>query len=219
MPLVLLLLSACNTGFDAVAIRPIYGWTDGCTPVEITGRGFGEDVSATVGGKKVSGVTLPAKDTFDYGYSFTATVPSTDTTGYADVTVTTGDKSATITGSGAYYYIQCPGPGTMDGISPSTGVKAGDTVTVLGCGLRPDLMQVRLFDANLAQVGADLPLTTVCGGGQATFTVPANPDGAYRVALVNANGLILSGAPCLPGDTADTAYSCSDFPLVYGGAQ
>lgn len=211
-------LAGCGSGFDAVSIKPIYGWADGCATVEITGRGFGDDVKATVGGKDVTTVALPAKDSLDYGYSFTARVPAAEVPGYADVVVTTGDKSDTITGSGAYYYIQCPGPGTLDGASPSAGLKAGDTVTLSGCGLGQSL-RARLLDANQVQAGADLALTQTCGAGEATFTLPPNPDGTYYLQLVNEQGQVLAGEPCPPPDSADTAYSCADFQITYGGGQ
>lgn len=214
-------LTGCGTGFDAVSIKPIYGWADGCSTVEITGRGFGDDVEATIGGRAVTGVALPGKDSLDYGYSFTATVPAAEAPGYADVTVTTGDRSDTITGSGAYYYIQCPGPGTLDsaaGASGTAGLKAGDTVTLSGCGLGKNL-HARLLDAGQAQAGPDLELAQVCGAGIATITLPPNPDGTYYLQLVNEQGQVVAGEPCPPPDSADTAYACSDFQLTYGGGQ
>ena len=225
LSIMLLSLVSCNqSGFDAVSIRPIYGWVDGCNTVSVTGRGFGDDISVTIGDQPLGNLQLPPKeDTIqsNYGYLVTGVMPaSLNGKGYADVTVTTGGKTDVITGSGAYYYVECPQPGYIETVSPADGVAAGTEITLTGCSIDTANMMVQLVDSTLEPVGSSQALTTVCGTAQVKFTAPAVPtDGTYFVEIVDLSGNVLSGAPCPPPDSADTASSCSDFPIVYGSAQ
>lgn len=219
--LLLSLLSCNQSGFDAVAIRPIYGWTDGCTAVTITGRGFGDDVTAKIGDQALTGVTVPPADDIDHGYAMTGVMPASNFgKGYADVTVTSGDKSSVITGSGAYYYVDCPQPGYIEALSVTEGLATGTTVNITGCGLDSAALKVQLFDADgVTAVGSPIALTSVCGTANVSFTAPAVPaDGTYYLTLVDGAGTVLAGAPCPPLDSADTASTCSDFKVTYGGS-
>jgi len=219
----LLLLIGCNTaGFDAVAISPIYGWVDGCSTVTISGHGFSEQATATVGGQSVTGITLPER-ALDKGYLFTATVPAASAAGYADVVVTDGDNTATITGSGAYYYVACPAVGYLESYGPSEGVTAGATVTITGCGFDAAAVRGQIVDAAGSPQGGAFALTSACGTASVSFEAPALADGTWYLELVDADGAVLSGAPCPPEDTAtdtsDTGATCTDYPLTYGSAR
>lgn len=221
-----MLLASCNKpGFQAISIRPIDGWVDGCNPILISGSGFGDDVTAMIGDQAVTSITLPPKETgvdSEYGYQlFGIAPPSTIGKGYQDVTVTSGGKSDTITGSGAYYYKDCPGPGYIEGISQTEGLASGTAITITGCGLDSESLKVRVVDSANVAVGADLSLTKSCGTAVVTFSAPAVPaDGTYYLEVVDVDGNVLSGTPCPPPDTADTAGgSCVDYPLSYGATQ
>lgn len=218
-----MLLASCNKpGFQAISIRPIDGWVDGCNAILISGSGFGDDVTAMIGDQAVTSITLPAKDSVDYGYQmFGVAPPSTIGKGYQDVTVTSGGKTDTITGSGAYYYKDCPGPGYIEGISQTEGLSSGTAVTITGCGLDSESLKVRVVDSGNVAVGADLSLTKTCGTAVVNFSAPSVPtDGTYYLELVDPDGNVLVGTPCPPPDTADTAGgSCVDYPLIYGAAQ
>ena len=150
----LLLLLGCNTlPFDAVSISPIYGWVDGCNTVTISGHGFSNQATATIGGAPVTGITQPTR-ALDVGYLFTATVPAATEAGYADVVVTDGENSATISGTGAYYYVACPTTAYVEGIDVTTGLTSGTTVTISGCGFDTGAIQGQLLDAKGAAVGS-----------------------------------------------------------------
>lgn len=217
----LLLGTSCsNTTFDAVSIRPIYGWVDGCTPVTVTGRGFGDDVEVYIGDQKLSGLTGAAEE-IDKGFLVNGIVPpSLLGKGYQDVTVRTGGKEDVITGSGAYYYVECPALGYLESYGPAEGVAAGTSISLAGCGLDAAAIKVRLLDSTATPVGSDIAITSSCGTASASFVAPTVPaDGEYYLTLVDADGNTLAGAPCPPPDTGDTAYACHDFKLIYGAAQ
>jgi len=211
-------LSGCNDpGFAAVSIDPIYGWVDGCTTIQISGHGFGSDVKATVGGNVVTNVTLPTRDV-DVGYNFAGTIPA-GKHGYADISVTSGGATSTLTGTAGYYYVECPETGVIDTVGPQQ-VAAGDDVTIVGCGLDATSRRVRLFDSTGVQAGADITLVSNCGTGKVAFAAPSLPDGTYHLAVVDDAGTVLVGGPCPPPDSADTAYSCTEYTLTYAaGAQ
>lgn len=223
LSLLTLLLLACNPTppFNAVAISPIYGWVDGCNRVTITGAGFADDVSATIGGKAVTDIQFPEKET-DRGYGFSAVVPAGDATGFADVAVTSAGVTDVITGSGAYYYVACPQAGYIEAVEPTEGITAGATITLSGCGLDSAGLTARFVSAtDGTTVGAEnVALASSCGTATATLAAPALADGAWYLQLVDATGAVVNGDICPPPDTADTAAAaCTDFPLTFGGAR
>lgn len=214
-----LFLASCNKPpFQAVSIRPIDGWIDGCNAITIGGSGFGDDVKATIGGKDIMNPSLPDKESADRGYMLMGVAPAGELKGYADVVVTSGDKTDTITGSGAYYYKDCPALGYVEGVSPAEGLAGGTSVTLSGCGLDATVLKARLIDEAGTAIGADLALTSTCGKGIVSFSAPAVPaDGTYYLELVDGDGNVVTGTPCPPPDTADTAgSSCVDYKLTYG---
>lgn len=216
----LLLMAGCNVlPFDAVSISPIYGWVDGCNTVTISGHGFSDQATATIGGQAVTDITLPTRE-LDKGYLFTATVPAGSAAGYADVVVTDGASTDTITGSGAYYYVACPAVAYVEGIDVTTGLAAGTTVTIAGCGFDTSALRGQLLDAKGATVGKPFDLTSVCGTATVSFAAPDAADGSYYLAFVDGSGTVVAGTPCPPADTGDTAAAaCADYPLTYGSAR
>ena len=212
--LVPVVLSSCNgsaIGFKAVSIREIYGWVDdSCKTVTISGHGFDDGVTATIGGNPVTNLTLPDRE-LDKGFLFTAGVPAATEAGYGDVVVTNGDgETSTITDG--YYYVACPMSAWVDGLSPTDGITAGASVGVAGC---------QLEGATQVQVGTaePVPLTTAtCGTSQASFAAPDLIEGTYTVTLLDAEGALVFPPACTP-DTADTGSSCITLTLTYGASQ
>lgn len=229
LPLAALALASCGMqGMDAVSIRPIYGWVDGCTDVKIGGHGFGDDVSVTIGGNPLQNLTLPdpAEDPLDVGFViYGTTPPSTDGKGAHDVVVTSGGETDTITDG--FYYVECPAVGYVEAASPTEGVSPGDTITMMGCGMDASAYTVRVGDAK-----SDVPLTSVCSSATVTFTAPApSSDGTWYVGFFDSNGTQVSPDPACDitqpagsitnPDTGDTGWvdPCAGaLAITYGGA-
>ncbi|MSQ03826.1 MAG: hypothetical protein EXR71_18385 [Myxococcales bacterium] len=218
MLLFLSLLTSCNeAGYALVSISPIYGYTDGCNAVTLAGHGFGDKLSATIGGAAVPGFAASA-DKALLGYQAGGTVPA-GAHGFADIVLTSDGVASTLSGTGGYYYVECPAAGTIVSVSPAAELAAGVVVTLDGCGLDAAAVTARIVDAAGVAVGADMPLTTVCGTGAVSFVAPALADGTYYLEIVDlGTGMVLSGAPCGPIDSADTGSSCTDYSLTYGVA-
>lgn len=240
--LMLLSVVGCNDpGFDGVSIRPTYGWVDGCTDVVIGGHGFDNQVSATLGGKPVTGIGLPDPETqeLEVGFEFYALTPPGEV-GFVDMVVTNGDGEQADTVENAFYYVACPGAPHIDGIS-ATDVAAGTSVTITGCGFSEGLTAEFIVPSDPTgttptgtqtpptgtqtppptgtqppAVAASAPLTLTCSTAQASFDAPALEPGTYFVQIVDASGTVVYGSnPC---DTADTGGGCeSPLLLTYGG--
>ncbi len=206
-------LSGCNdAGYAVVSIDPIYGWTDGCTAIAFGGHGFSDDLSATVGGNPVGNITLPTR-AIDKGFAFSGTLPA-GSHGYADVVVTSAGVESKLSGTAGFYYVECPAAGTIDTLGPEN-VVAGTAVTIVGCGLDATALLVRLTDSTGTPVTADVGTTSECGTGKVSFVAPALAAGTYLVSLVNSAGDVISGGACPARDSADTAYSCTEYTLTY----
>ncbi len=228
LPLAALVLTSCSTqGMDAVSIRPIYGWVDGCTDVQIGGHDFGNDVSVTIGGNPLANLTLPteADAPLDVGFEIYGTTPaSTNGKGVSDVVVTTGGVSDTI--KDGFYYVDCPAIGYIEAASPTEGVSSGDTITMMGCGMDASAYTVRVGDAT-----TDAQLTSVCSSATVTFTAPApSTDGTWYVGFFDSTGTQVSPDPACDitqpagsitnPDTGDTGWvdPCSGaLAITYGG--
>jgi hypothetical protein len=224
----LLTLFACDHGLNAVAISPIYGWVDGCNAVAITGHGFGDDVSATVGGRALEN-PVPAQGLLTKGFRLDGTIPAATQPGLVDVVVTSGGTTDTLTGSGGYTYVACPQRAWVDAVDTPAGVH-GDVVTFTGCSLDTAL-RARLVRADGAlatapdgTTPAPTALTSACGTARATFTVPAVTDGDYFVQLLAEDDVVLAGELCVAADSgamSDSAAteSCAPIPFTVGGAR
>lgn len=223
-PWTALLGGSCNNaGFDAVSIRPIYGWAEGCGPVRVSGHGFGDDVTVSLGDGDVATMQVPLEsptvpsDEVNKGFYVEGVMPASPGGGgvYADVIVTTGGQTDVI--EGAFYYVACPGVGYVEGLAPSEGLLGGETVSLSGCGLDAAGLQAWLVDgAGVPAHQSPLPLTSICRTASVSFTAPALPAGAYYLLLTDLEGNPVSGgAP----DTGDTAALAHALVLSFGGAR
>lgn len=219
-------LMSCNTpSFRVVTVKPIYGWTDGCTEVRVSGSGFDEASTLSVGGTSVD--VIARGEGADAGYWVNAYTPpsSTGASGDVDVTLTSAGESGTITGG--FHYVQCPEGGTVDNVyasatipepydpwtpaAPSSSVTSGTDVTITGCGIDFTSLKVKLVsEADGTEANLITP-TQTCGTGVGHFTVPTLTDGAWDVLLVDANDTIFypSDYGCVP----DTGAGISCLPV------
>jgi hypothetical protein len=211
-------LLACNdAGFQAVTIRPTYGFVDGCTPVTVTGRGFDDQVTAELAGKPLDAITLPDPgDESLSGYTLYGFTPA-GTAGFADLEVINGDGQ-TGTVEKAFSYVECPGTPWLTSISvPARNISAGDTVGIEGCGLAEG-MQIRLVRvSDPSKVGGTAPITLSCGSSTGSFVAPDAVKGNYMVLVTDAAGTVLFGTdPCDTDDTGyyDYGYVCSNDLIV-----
>lgn len=209
--------SCSNLPLDAVSIRPIYGWVDGCTDVKVSGHGFDDDISVKLGGQALEGLTLPDPEAnpLDVGYVVYGVTPPASEAGYADLEVTSGGETDTV--KDAFYYVACPADPYVEAASTDTAA-AGDTIVLSGCNLDASAYQV--------QVGGEtVALSSECGTATVSFTAPDLDDGCYYVHMVDASGNVLDGCgadTCGGYDTGDTgaAMACDGLPtLTYGGAR
>jgi hypothetical protein len=201
------LFTSCNNrsiGFEVVSVRPIFGWVDGCNTLTVSGHGFpttSDETSATIGEASLADVAVP-ESPLDLGYAFTATVPAAES-GYADVTVTNGEESSTL--SDAYFYVECSHPALAETATPDRAITADTTITVTGCNLDAERFKIQLDTQQMF-------MTSTCGTGTATFVAPDLPSGLYAVSIVDREtGEVVFPAPC------DTATSCDAAPILRYG--
>jgi hypothetical protein len=233
----LAVLAGCNKlGFDAVSIKPIYSYAEGCAQVKVAGHGFPDEVKVAITQPDVAGVDVVveledpvlAKDDpavedprlreLNAGFYVTGIMPAAPagTTGYASVVVTAGDESETL--EDAYYYVACPAAlGYLEGYTPSSGLKTGTPVALTGCNLDAEQVRVQIVDADGQPVGEPIALVSDCRSAEVHFETPELPTGDYYLTLVDAKGNLLAGEPCSSQDSA--TYYCTDFPISFGGAK
>lgn len=214
----LLACASCNTaGFDAVSISPIYGWVDGCNTVRISGHGFAEDATASLGDLELAVSARGAG--LDKGYWLESVLAAAPVTakGYADVTVTSEGKGSKI--ADAYYFVECPQAGNLELLEPEV-AGVGEQVTLTGCGLDAAALTVRLVPPAGVDLGA-ASLTSSCGTASAMFVVPELPAGVYDLQLIDAAGAVVFPPYACPiTDTADTAAASLWCPsLTVGSAK
>jgi hypothetical protein len=235
MPLLAALLSCNEVGFDAVLIRPIYSYVDGCAAVKVSGHGFAADTTVSVSMPDAGGspVVVPldgivaAKDdpnvederlrALNEGFYVTGVMPPAPNgaSGYASIIVKSGGLTDTL--EDAYYYVACPADGYLESIDPADAIKNGSDVSLTGCNLDAGTMSVQLVDENGQPVGEPIALVSDCGTAQVHFTAPNLSEGSYYVTLVAGDGNLLAGEPCSSQDSA--TYYCTDFPITFGGAK
>jgi hypothetical protein len=85
--------AAPSTALRVTSISPALGTTGGGTPVTINGSNFGVDATVTIGGLPATSVVLQGTT------ALTAMTPARPTTGTADVSVTSGGRTATLAGA------------------------------------------------------------------------------------------------------------------------
>jgi hypothetical protein len=206
------LLAGCQwmLGSEAIAIRPIYGFVDGCADVKVSGYGLEGPLSATLNGEPLTDLK-PARGVLERGFAFTARVPRGDAPGTVDLKVQIGEETSVV--PGAFTWLPCPGSAHAESIDRQQAAPDED-IELFGCNLDPAQVSVRLDDG--LGGGATLPLTARCGTARATFQVPASLSGAWSVSLVDPDGALLWPQPC---DSADSGRACQGpFPLTVGGA-
>lgn len=215
---ILIAVSSCNTaGFAAVSISPIYGWTGGCNTVRVSGHGFAEDATVTVGN-----VELPITargEGIDAGYWVEGALPAdaASAAGYATVTVHSAQQSDSL--PDAYYFVACPADGNLESLDTETAA-GGQTVAMQGCGLSADLSVRLTLRGGSGADAVQVPVTPTCGSTQAGFSAPSMADGLYDLALVDTAGdVVFPPYPC-PADPTDTAAAMLWCPtLTYGAAE
>jgi hypothetical protein len=179
-----LLLSGCNTpSFQAVSVRPIYGWADGCNAVTVNGSGFEDDVAVTVDGDPLMGLTLPDGE-LDVGYTVSGVIPPKDlsASAYATITVTSGGESDDVLDQ--FYRLACPAPVNVEDYGPDAGLAAGTTVELYGC---------HILDTHKVQIGgteATITNASTCDGGTdaGTFAAPDVADGDWYIGIYDSAG-------------------------------
>jgi len=212
----LLALAGCGVGFDAVTIKPIFGYDDGCTAVTISGYGFGADVTANIGGAPVTDIALPdeERDPDDVGFNFTASTPP-GRHGYADVEVLAGSESSVI--EHGFYYVECPGdpwPRAVNAVAVP-----GEPLTIWGCNLDAEAYTVQVATGEVYKDGVDdgptAPLTSECGQAKASFVMPDASPGFYRLLMLDAAGDVVH-----PVQDCDTGGDCGAAVFIsVGGAR
>ncbi|MCB9746107.1 MAG: IPT/TIG domain-containing protein [Alphaproteobacteria bacterium] len=220
------LLTACeDIGTDAISIRPIYGWADGCTAVKISGHGLAADATATIGGVAVTDISYPDAESapLDVGYLFYATTPAGEPGSFQPVVVSSGgvdyqigpDGVDAADGGFGFYYETCPGI-VLEGTSMGDTVSSGESISISGCGLDASAIK--------ASIGGEVvDLTSVCNSAEVSFSAPDLPDGSYELTFVDGNGDQIYPTPeCGPADSGDvdTGFPCEPtLTLTYGGAR
>lgn len=206
----LLALAGCRLGFDAVQLRPLYGYQDGCTDVTITGRAFRDDIRVTLGLKPVLGLTLPPVDSVDRGFLVSArTPPAEHQSGWVSLTVSQAGRVDVI--EDAFWYTECPGAPHVDDLSVDA-AEPQSRVELIGCALDAD-HDVRLIDPSGTVVAIDLDLAPVCTTARMSFGVPPLPPGTYQVTVVDAAGTTVWPPFCVE-DTGDSGTSCEAPELL-----
>jgi hypothetical protein len=229
----LLGFSSCNfpLPMTVVSIRPMYGWMDGCTAVELGGHGFDDDAVAYLDGQALQDVTFPDAETnpLDVGYEmYGVTPPKTDgIPTFVNLTVESGGDQSVSTG--AFYYVACPASPYPEAIAADPEVTQGSVVVFSGCNLDASLYTVRVGESD------SVPLASQCGTAQVTFAAPQRDAGTWFVGFFDTAGTqvypdpacditvpVEAYVPPVDPDTSDTAAPydpCGGaFTLTYGGA-
>lgn len=231
-----LLLAACNdAGYEAVTIRPTYGWADGCTDVKISGHGFADDVSATIGGEAVTDVT-PATLEVNREFFFYATTPPATgdmVAAHNDVVVTSDGEDSTI--PNGFYYVACMGAPLVEDFGVVVGndftqagapvtirsdaITTGDTVEYAGCNL-PTGGSVVIADPTGTEDDAAADLTNDCSTAIASFEAPTLTGGAtYWIFLLDDSDAIIEPACAHDACTPDPRDCVAgDLPTDNSGA-
>lgn len=160
-----------NVGFDAVSVRPIYGWVDGCNQVKVAGHGFGDDLTIKLSGPtfaynaegeyaataeadretiEVTEWTAPDPnsgerlDALNAGFMVWATMPQSSGPGVYDLIVGSGGEEDIV--PNAYYFEACYGGGApyVEAIIPSEGLAGGTSMAMVGCGIDADAFDLRI---------------------------------------------------------------------------
>jgi hypothetical protein len=152
------------------SISPAFGYTGGGDAVTISGSGFVDGLTVTIGGGDASEIVVSGD-----GLSITCLTPA-GTTGPVDVVVTNPDASSATLLGGFFYGV------AISSLSPAFGFTGGgDTITITGQGFIASGIAVT-FGGNSATI------TSVSSDGTSiTCFSPASMAGAGFVDVVVTN--------------------------------
>src|SRR3954465_4591529 len=167
-------VAGCQLGGPSVAsIDPPEGPVTGGTSVTITGSGFVDGATVTIGGQPLTGVTVAHGTT--HGTLLTG-FTSPGTAGSADVVVTTPSGSGPLTG-GFQYAIPPP---QVASVSPAEGPTSGGTTVVIA--------GIDFTDVTSVTIGGE-PLTGLSMTSPSiTGVTPASAAGARDLVVTTAHG-------------------------------
>lgn len=176
-------------GFTYVAaptissVTPSSGLEDGGTNITITGTGFQDTPTITIGGNSATAIL------FVSSVSLTCTVPA-HVAGAVNVVVTNPDGQA-VTSTNGYTYTASPQAPDVQACSPSSGPVAGGTnVTITGVGFSATISSVSFGGVDATEV-VRLNSTTL------TCTSPAGVSpGAVNIIVTNSDllaGTLIGG--------------------------
>lgn len=178
------------------SVAPAAGSVAGGTVITITGSGFVNGATVTVGGTAATSVTVVNATTI------TATTPTTSTSGVTTVAVTNPDtQSGSLAGGYTYNPLAAP---TVTAVSPNTGPAAGGTsITITGTGF--------VTGATVSIGGVAATSVVVASATSITAITPQRPAGAVPVVVTNTDGQSgsLLAAFTASANTAPTVSSVS----------
>jgi hypothetical protein len=153
-------------------ISPSSGTTAGGTAVTLSGMGFQNGASVTIGGTPATAVSINSST------SVTATTPA-HTAGAADVVVTNPDNQSGTLSGGYTYTVPAPAPApTITAISPNSGKVIGGTViTITGSGFQNG--------AAVSFGGLQATSVNVTSPTSINATTPAHSAGVVDVVVTN----------------------------------
>jgi len=172
--------SGPESALTVTSISPNSGPTTGGTSVTISGTGFQNGATVSLGGTNATGVIITSAT------QIRAVTPA-HAAGTVDVEVTNPDR-ATARLTGSFTYIAAPAP-TISSVSPSSGPSTGGTsVTISGTGFQSG--------ATVTFGGANATGVTVRSSTQIQAVTPSHAAGTADVQVRNPDGqtaTLLSG--------------------------
>jgi hypothetical protein len=155
------------------AVTPTTGPTAGGQSVTITGTGFANGATVSIGGQAATGVSV------DSATQITATTPA-HAAGTVDVVVTTTGGTSTTSASDHYTYV-APSAPTVSAVSPTSGPTAGgQRVTITGTGFTTG--------ATVAFGSTAGTAVTVVSPTTITVTTPKHAKGTVDVHVTTTGG-------------------------------
>jgi hypothetical protein len=195
-----------------ISVSPDNGYTTGGDIITITGTNFVTGSKFTFG--NLQGQLIYLAD------STKALVisPSSETTGYVDVTVTNPDEqSATLDNGFNFIAPPPPPPPTISSISPDNGyITGGDAVMITGTNFK--------YNSTVVFGTVEVPITFWYSDTLISAITPAAPEGVVSVTVKNSDGqsATLDNAytyklPPPPPAPTVTAIDPNQSPLMGGG--
>ena len=184
------------------SFSPPGGNTSGGTLLTITGTGFYNGASVSIGGSACTGATVVSAT------SITCTTPA-HAAGTASVTVVNADSQSGTTGS-LFTYAAAP---TITFLTPNAGAVSGlNSVTINGTGFQSGA--IAKFD------GVACTLTAFVSSTQLTCTTPAGSLGLATITVTNPDSQVgtLAGGYMYLGAPTISSISSNSGPIAGGRA-